>query len=176
MSCAQRRIYSDQVRNYYRCVCTCPCRVYASHDSLICVTWPTHMRNTTHSYAWHTQSHVWHDSITRVTWLCVTWLSDMRYITPSYAWHTQSHAWHDPLICVHTQSHAWHDPIITRVAWLISIRDMTHSCSVYERISRALKSATAIIVFAPFVRMHHTTHSYVRHDLVICATWRDMTY
>ena len=45
------------------------------HDSFICVTWPIHMCDMTHSY-------VWHD-----LFICVIWLNHMCDMTHSYLWH-----------------------------------------------------------------------------------------
>jgi len=60
-------------RSIFHILCHPICTwLYMWHDSLICVTWLTHMCDMTHSY-------VWHDSL-----ICVTWLTHMCDMTHPY--------------------------------------------------------------------------------------------
>jgi len=58
------------------------------HDPFICVTWPIHVCDMTHSCVWHewsicvTFSYVWHDAF-----ICVIWIVYVCDMTLSYVWH-----------------------------------------------------------------------------------------
>jgi len=128
-----------------------------SHDSLICGTWLTHLRDMTHSYVQHdtlmwvtslthmcdmTRSFVWHDSLICVTWLthfvtsgCKEQISNRcdTFIFVTWLTHmrdvTQSYVWHDALICVSMRCKNTFQMGVTRSAheWI--------NCSVAEHSS-----------------------------------------
>jgi len=101
---------------------------YVRHDSLICVTWLTHMCDMTHSY-------VRHDSFISETWL-IRMCKKTRWcvIRHIHIWDmTHSYVRHDSLLCVTwlthmwdmTHSYVWHDSLIC-VTWLTHMCEMTH--------------------------------------------------
>jgi len=107
------------------------------------VTWLIHMRDMTHSFAWH-------DSFIRVTWLIYT--RDMTHL----------YAWHDSFICVtwliriRDMARFWGDRTRTAVfqTWLIHICDMTHS----------------YVWNVSFVSVIWLVHN-CENDSFICVTW-----
>jgi len=133
------------------------------HDSLICVTWLTHMCDMTHSYVWHdslicvtwlphmcdmTQSYVRHDSL-----ICVTWLTHMCDLTHSYVWH-------DSLIELPTSTRTSLSRAITyvcresfmSVTWLIHVYDMnsfkqTYRVAKTHRIPYLYRSFSAKVTY-----------------------------
>jgi len=93
-----------------------------------------------------TQSHVWHDSVT-----CVTWLSHMCDMT-------QSHVWHNPFICV---------------TWAVEthpgqIRDVTHTCRCGD--------SSIYVTWLLHLYSHVRHDSYIRRwrhisDVVYPTSW-----
>ena len=160
-------IHRDMTHSYVwhdSCICMTPwldsqmrvqvlrsqCTDLMWHNSFICVTWPIHICDSTHRFAFKvfalnvltqcdmTHSYVWHDSC-----ICMPHL----------------HAWFDLQIrvqglrslCTYT---TWHDSSI-RVTWPIHIRDSTHRF--------AFKVFTVNVL-----TLYDMTHSYVWHDSCMC--------
>jgi len=134
---------------------------HVCRDSFTCVTRLIHMCYMTHS-------HVWHDSITRVT--PVNSVSRRGKVTVS------SHVWHDSFTCVtwllctcHTceqrvkprKSHGE----FTCVILLIHMCDMTHLhvSHLWTAYQAARESQS--------VHTCDMTHSHVWQDLFTCVTW-----
>jgi len=131
---------------------------------LICGTWFTH---------------VWHDSLIRVTWLCNFRSTDLKLHIHTCDM-TYPHVWHDSLIFVN-----WIilmcDMTNSCGTWLILMCDMTHSYVCHDStISNPPTSNDACTRMTRKVRMCDMTHSYVWHDSFIRATWLihtcDMTH
>ena len=120
--------------------------------------WHTHVCDMTHSYGTSVtwlihMGHVWHDSVTCVTWvtdtswrksketpfrlrMCVTWLIHVCDVTQIYVCH-------DSFTCV-TRSHVWHDSLIC-ATWLIPDKGSQ--------------------------RRRYSALACVWHDSFVCVTW-----
>jgi len=114
------------------------------YDSLMCVTWPIHVCDMTHSCVWHdvrerlgdiphsqsawvsdmTHSYVWHNPC-----ICVTCLRR----TPLWRTTTRATTWATcrvySNICAMTNSDVWHD-WFARVTWRIHVRDLSQENAV----------------------------------------------
>jgi len=140
---------------------------YVQHDSiysLMChnsnVTWlirmpiakralNTHTHTHTRSIARcdMTQTHMWHDSNTHVTWLTHT--------------------------CDMTHTHMWHDSH-THVAWLTHPCGMTHSHTSRQKSPKHLNCETGLIRMRDMTHTHAcnmTLYTLMRHDSHIYESW-----
>jgi len=142
-------------------------RLYACHNSVVCVTWLIYICNMTHSWDWH-------ESFTCVTWrICIR---DMTLMC----------------MCDRTHSYVRYDSFISRICF-INICHMTypcvhtyiHKCAHTGGVRRRWRHRHDDDAYTPCGYWHYVTrpyvwrmhmcdwpHSFVWRDPCISAMWR----